>query len=184
MKRQKEFTLNTVTDIKIFLMFLLDNIDRPISYTTISEIIMENIDNVTLDYEDCLACLADEGYLFFDEIEGEKYYMISDSGRSVASELYETLDNELRERSIRYAIKHISLSESGAKIKSSIEQTNKKRYRVTLEAYTSDEQIMSTSITVNSRHEAEMIKKNFENKPDAIYRGVLFSLTGRLEYIS
>ena len=184
MKRQKEFTFNTVTDIKIFLMFLLDNIDRPIDYTTVSEILMENVESLTIDYEDCLRQLADEGHLYFEEIDGEKYYMISEQGRRASSELYDTLDKEFRERSIRYAIKHISLSESGARISSSITEAENNRYKVTLEAYGKAGQIMSTSILVSSRGEAEMIKRNFENKPDAIYRGILFSLTGRLEYIS
>ena len=31
---------------------------------------------------------------------------------------------------------------------------------------------------------AEQIKKNFEAKPDGVYRGVLFSVTGRIEYLS
>ena len=31
---------------------------------------------------------------------------------------------------------------------------------------------------------AEQIKKNFEAKPDGVYRGVLFSATGRIEYLS
>ena len=184
MKRQKEFTFNTVTDIKIFLMFLLDNIDRPIDYTTVSEILMENVESLTIDYEDCLRQLADEGHLYFEEIDGEKYYMISEQGRRASSELYDTLDKEFRERSIRYAIKHISLSESGARISSSITEAENNRYKVTLEAYGKAGQIMSTSILVSSRGEAEMIKSNFDNKPDAIYRGILFSLTGRLEYIS
>lgn len=184
MKRQKEFTFNTVTDIKIFLMFLLDNIDRPIDYTTISEILMENVESLTIDYEDCLRQLADEGHLYFEEIDGEKYYMISDQGRRASGELYDTLDKEFRERSIRYAIKHISLSESGARVNASVSESENGRYRVVLEAYNKTGQIMSTSILVSSRSEAEMIKQNFENKPDAIYRGILFSLTGRLEYIS
>ena len=110
--------------------------------------------------------------------------MISEQGRRASSELYDTLDKEFRERSIRYAIKHISLSESGARITSSVTEAENNRYKVTLEAYGKAGQIMSTSILVSSRSEAEMIKNNFDNKPDAIYRGILFSLTGRLEYIS
>ena len=43
---------------------------------------------------------------------------------------------------------------------------------------------MKTSLAVNSLAEAEQIKKNFEAKPDGVYRGVLFSVTGKLEYIS
>ena len=102
----------------------------------------------------------------------------------VASELYDTLDKEFRERSIRCAIKHISLSESGAKVKSYITETENHRFKVTLEAHDSRGEIMSTSIVVSSRAEAIKVKKNFDNKPDAVYRGVLFALTGRLEYIS
>jgi hypothetical protein len=145
---------------------------------------MENVESLTIDYEDCLRQLADEGHLYFEEIDGEKYYMISEQGRRASSELYDTLDKEFRERSIRYAIKHISLSESGARISSSVTEAENNRYKVTLEAYGKAGQIMSTSILVSSFSEAEMIKSNFDNKPDAIYRGILFSLTGRLEYIS
>ena len=61
--------------------------------------------------------------------------MISDKGRLVAAELYDSLDKGFRERSMRLAIKHISLSKSGAGIKAYITETEAKRFRVTLEAY-------------------------------------------------
>ncbi len=184
MKKYKEFGLNTVTDLKVFLLFLLDNIRYPIDRTTVMTIIAENTDDISLDYDQCLGELADSGHLYYDEIDGEKYYMISDEGRLVASELYDSLDKGFRERSLRSAIKHISLSKSGASIKAYIEETETKRYRVTLEAHDAQGEIMKTSLTVTSRAEAEAIKKNFENKPDGVYRGVLFSATGRIEYLA
>ena len=184
MKRYQEFGLNTITDLKVFLLFLLDNIRYPIAHTTIMEIILENTDELSIDYDECLNELSESGHLYVDEVDSEKYYMISDEGRMVASELYDSLDKEFRERSLRTAIKHISLSKSGASIKSYIEQTETKRYRVTLEAYDSQGEIMKTSLTVSSRTEAETIQRNFEAKPDGVYRGVLFSATGRIEYLS
>ena len=36
----------------------------------------------------------------------------------------------------------------------------------------------------NMLAEAEKIKSNFESKPDGVYRGVLFSVTGKLEFLS
>ena len=110
--------------------------------------------------------------------------MISDEGRLVASELYDNLDKDLRERSLRSAIKRISLSKSEASIRAYIEETDTKRYRVTLEARDTLGEIMTTSLTVTSRAEAEVIKRNFEAKPDGVYRGVLFSATGRIEYLA
>ena len=44
--------------------------------------------------------------------------------------------------------------------------------------------LLSCSLVVNSREEAEKIKKNYELKPDGVYRGILFSATGMLEFLS
>lgn len=184
MKKYKEFGLNTVTDLKVFLLFLLDNIRYPIEQTTVMDIIQENIGDISLDFEHCLTELSDSGHLLYDEVDKEKYYMISDKGRAVASELYDSLDKGFRERSLRSAIKHISLLKSGASIKAYVEPTENGRYRVTMQANDGFGELMNVSLTVNSLAEAEQIKKNFESKPDGVYRGVLFSATGRIEYLS
>ena len=184
MKKNKKFGLNTVTDLKVFLLFLLDNIRYPIDRDTVMTIATENTDDISLDYDQCLAELSDSGHILYDEVDGEKYYMISDKGRIVASELYDSLDAGFRERSLRSAIKHVSLSKSGASIKSYITKTESGRYRVTLEAHDRFGELMQTSLTVNSLAEAEQIKRNFEAKPDGVYRGVLFSATGKIEYLS
>ncbi len=184
MKKNKKFGLNTVTDLKVFLLFLLDNIRYPVDRSTVMSIVEENTDEISLDYDQCLGELTDSGHILYDEVGAEKYYMISDKGRAVASELYDSLDREFRERSLRSAIKHVSLSKSGASIKAYIETTDTGRYRVTLEAHDRFGELMQTSLSVNSFAEAEQIKKNFESKPDGVYRGVLFSATGKIEYLS
>ena len=91
MKRNDTFTLSSLTEIKIFLTYILDYVDRPLDYTTLSRIIMDNVENPSLDYTEALNALSDDGYLCFDEVDGEKYYMITEVGRSLASELYDTL---------------------------------------------------------------------------------------------
>ena len=184
MKKNKKFGLNTITDLKVFLLFLLDNIRYPIDGDTLISIVEENTDDIRLDYEQCLGELDVSGHLLYDEIEGNRYYMISDKGREVASELYDHLDAGFRERSLRSAIKHVSLSKSGASIKAYIEKNENGRYRITMEAHDRFGELMKTSLTVNSLAEAEQIKKNYESKPDGVYRGVLFSATGRIEYLS
>ena len=89
MKKNKEPILNTMMDIKVFLLFLLDNIAHPIDHTTLMTIIMKNVDVLSFDYDECLRELVDSEHLYYDEVDGERYYMISDMGRFVASELYD-----------------------------------------------------------------------------------------------
>jgi hypothetical protein len=184
MKKRKDLVLKTETDIKVFLLFLLDNIGYPLEYEVILSIVAENTDDISLDYSDCLTRLVESGHLEIDELGTDSYFSITEKGRMVAAELYDTIDEGFRERSLRSAIKHVSLSKSETAIKAYIERTEGGRYRVTLEASDRYGELMKTSLAVNSLAEAEQIKKNFEAKPDGVYRGVLFSATGRIEYLS
>ena len=184
MKKGSELVLKTTTDIKVFLLFIFDNVGHPIDHSTVLSIVEENTDDISRDHAECLHQLVESGHLIYDEVDGEGYYMISDKGHLVAAELYDSLDASFRERGLRCAIKHISLSGKGTRTEAYITETECKRFRVTLEAYDRLGQIMSVSVTVSSRAEAEAIRKSYEQKPDGVYRGVLFSVTGRLGYIS
>ena len=184
MAKRKKFKLVTKNDIKVFILFLLNNINYPIDHTAVIGMLSENTDEIRFDYEECLRELADLGHLYFEESGGEKYYMISDSGRLIAGELYDTIDKEFRERSIRYTAKYTSLSKNGSTIEATVTEVEGKRYRVTMRATDTVGEVLSASLTVNSREEAEKIKSRFETKPDAVYRGILFSATGVLEFLS
>ena len=183
MKKESKFKLRTLTDIKVFLLFLLDRIRYPIDYTTLSKIISENVDEVTIDYYECLRELVDSGHLLMDDMDGEKYYMISQSGKQVSAELYDRLDPEFREMSIKSAAKHISLSDKNTEITAKIRELPDKRFEVILGATDEDGKVFTLSLTVASRIEAERMTRSFEANPLGIYKGILFCVTGRMEFL-
>ena len=182
--KKKKFELRTPTDIKVFLLFLLEYIRYPIDRTTLMEIVSENTDELIMDYDSCLAELSDAGHLWFDELDGETYYMISDSGRMIATELFDSLDAEFRERSLKSAIKHLSLSKRGSKLRSSIEELANGRYKVKMNLTDQSGEVIDLALTVSSLSEAEKIRENFKTRPESVYRGVFFSATGRIDYIT
>ena len=53
--KKKRFTLKTFTDIKVFMLFLLEYIRYPIDRTTLIDIVSENTDEFIIDYDGCLA---------------------------------------------------------------------------------------------------------------------------------
>ena len=146
-----------MTDIKIFLLFLLDRIGNPIDHTSLINIVSENTREITLDYDQCLDELVKAGHLYYDTDGTEKYYMISDSGHEISAELYDTLDEGFREQSARSAIKFISLSARNASVSSYITEAGGKRFNVTLKASDRYGEILNTTLTVASRAEAEAI---------------------------
>ena len=184
MKKNGSKKLESLMDIKIFLLYLLDNIRYPIDYTTLSDIISQNVEDVTFDYEECLDDLVRRDHIWFDAMDGERYYMISDSGRLVAAELYDMLDPDLREKSVTLAARYVSVQKGGAKAETQITETEDKRYVAKLVAKDSKGVILDLSITVSTKEQAELITERFKSRPDGTYRGVLFAATGKFEYFS
>ncbi len=182
--KNKKFKLRSMTDIKVFLLFLLDRIEYPIDHTTLIDIVAKNTDEIIIDYDECLRDLSDSEHIISDEVDGEHYYMISDTGRMVSAELYDSLDKEFLERSMIHAARYVSLSKTGLTTTASITETSKKRYKVNMRARRGSEEYLNVTLTVNSRTEAEKMKENFESRPDSVYRGILFAATGRLEFLS
>ena len=183
MKKPKEFEIRTNVDIKVFLLFILDNVGYPMEHDTIMDVVADTTE-LSLDYDAALGQLVANKMVCFDEIEDETYYMITDKGRMVASELYDSLDKEFRERSIKCAIKYMSLAKRGARIESSITELGVGRFKVRMQIFDMTGEILDNSVVVSSRAEAEKIRETFTSRPDAVHRGILFSLTGRLEFIS
>ena len=181
--KKKEFELSTTTDMKVFLLFLLDNIGYPLEHATIMEIVQENTDEISLDYDECLRQLVSTGHVLYDEVGDERYYMISESGRLIAAELYDRLDPAFREASIASAAKYISLSRSNAALTATVNELADKRYEAVVGATDVHGKVFSLSVTVNSRAEAEQIVANFEKNPDSVHRGILFCITGKLEFM-
>ena len=110
--------------------------------------------------------------------------MISESCRRLSSVLYDTLDPAFREKTMKSAIKHVSLSDRGIRVSTSVDEDASGRYRVSLVSEDRFGQILHLSLTVNSRAEADTIRENFSSRPDSVYRGVLFSATGKIGFLS
>ncbi len=182
MKKKNEFALKTLTDIKVYMLYLLDHIAYPVDHSTLIEIVSESTSEISLDYDDALRQLVDSKHIIFDEVDGEKYYMISKLGKMVSAELYDTLDKALLEKSLRTAGKYISFASSGVKVSSAIKEREDRRFVVTLTASDAEGELMNMSLTVKSRAEAERIVANYEARPEKIYRGFLVSATGLMEY--
>ena len=53
-----------------------------------------------------------------------------------------------------------------------------------LEAFDKYGDLMRTSITVNSMAEAVEIKNNYDTRPDGVYKGILFSVTGKMDFLA
>jgi hypothetical protein len=184
MRKKKTQVLKTMTDIKVFLLYVLDRVSFPMDEITMSYIIVDNAPTFSMQYDEALRMLVESGHIHAEEIDGKTYYIINDLGRMVARELYDTLDSALRERSEACAAKYISLAERGGKVSSAIVPAENGRYFVELEVTDSEGVLFFIRIARESRIEAERVRENFEQRPNVVWRSLLFAATGQLDYLS
>lgn len=168
-------------DIKVFILFVLDELRYPLSETIISEMVYEHGYVGRFDFAECFSELTERGHITMIDGE-EKQYVISPLGHSVASELQGTLHEYIREKSRISALKRLSLYRRGAKTNVTVTETEGGKYLVRCEIHDKDGLLMDTTLSVPSVKEAERIKQHFSEQPEEVCRGVLSVLTGQIAY--
>ena len=91
MKKKNERELWDKTDVKIFILFLLDNLQYPLDMDTISRIVHETGYVGGFDFAECFSELLDDGHIIGDEVDGVAYYQVSSTGQMVAKQLQSEL---------------------------------------------------------------------------------------------
>ena len=121
MKKKNERELWDKTDVKIFILFLLDNLQYPLDLDTIHRIVYETGYVGGFDFAECFSELLDAGHIIADEVDGVAYYQVSSTGRMVAKQLQSELLDEIREESMICAARLLSLKARGATLHTSTE---------------------------------------------------------------
>jgi len=188
--------LRDKNEIKIFILFLMDKIGYPLDFDTVSAIVVQDGVVRFFDFADSFYELLDAGHICAVEEdgssaaegengvkeEGKLLYTVTDTGREVAQILGENLMITVREQGERSAARHLSLSRLGAAIDQRYE-TLEKGFLYHCDIRDGRGEILTVSLRVDNRRQLERIQRNFADRPEIIYRGILALLSGDVNYI-
>ena len=185
--------LRDKNEIKIFILFLLDKIGYPLDYNTIGSIVVQDGIVRYFDFADCFFQLLDAGHvaparegteqLSLSEGETEEeLFEVTATGREVATVLGDNLMITVREQGIRSALRHLSLQKMGADVDQHHEPLGKGfMYHCSIKDKTG--KILGVDLRLDDRRQLEKINRNFAERPEIIYRGILALLSGDVNYI-
>lgn len=174
--------------VKVFILFLLKNLDRPLDYNMINDVALYDGYVGYIDFATCFAELLDDGLI--EEIKGADdeldTYRITPRGANVADGLSDDIFSEIRSRSLKTALRLVSFKEREADFdfkKEEIPDEEGGGILVTCSIREKKSVVCSVSVKVDSPTRAEMIRKNFSDHPEVIYRGALALLSGDVNLI-
>ena len=169
--------------IKVIILFLLRELDRPLSFSTLSEIIIWDEKVNYFVFTSCLADLAERGAVAVRSEGTTDYYSINELGKSLLAEVEGSLLDSVKTRMLRSATRLLAYNRSGSEIKSEVVPDGE-GFKVVCTVKDSKFDLMELKVYVDTAEEAEYLKNHFDEKAEVVYRGVLALLSGETKFLS
>lgn len=172
-------------NVKIFVLYLMENINYPLDFITLNDIVMQTDYIMYLDFAESFGEMQDDKLVecVGNDEKGEKLFAVTDKGRIVAAELKSSLLDSILDQSLACALRYLNFKKRGIEAKCTVEPTEDGKYRVDCSFTEKGTEIFRTVLCVDSQSRAERMKANFRERPEAIFRGVNALLAGNVNYL-
>ncbi len=191
--------LQNAEEIKVFILYLMERIGYPLSYTDIGSIVIR--DGVTdyFAFSEQFDDLLRSGHVAEVDDAGNpverlpredeeaadpgKLYAVTRSGKLIAEGLADNvLMAAVREKSYLSAMRHLSLEKRGAIVDQSFER-NGTGFIFRCEIKDKDGPALNMAIRVDTVYQLNRMRLNFDENPDVVLRGMHAILTGNVNYL-
>ncbi len=178
------YTLKDKTEIKIFVLYLLMHAEEPCDFVTLHDMVVQDGVVRQFDFMECFFELAETEALQKLEKDGKEYFTVTESGKEAAKMLEADLSKSMRERALRSANRYLQYRVRGNKAHSEVEALENGKFRLTCECSDRDGVYMHASVVLDNKRQAELMKYNFDDRTELIYRGLLSLLSGDVNYLA
>lgn len=172
-------------NVKIFVLYLMENINYPLDYVTLNDIIMQTDYVMFLDFAESFNEMLDMGLILKVEGDDENTpkYMVSDKGKMIARELNSDILTSILDKSLAAALRYIDFRKRGVEAKCRVEKREDGRYDVICKMVEKGQEIYLTRVVVDTQSRAERMKENFDGRPEGIYKATLALLAGNVNFL-
>ena len=163
--------LREMRDIKIFILFLMDGIGRPMDFI--------EINGVVRPFDFCVAFpdLLETGHVVMEETPAGERYSVTDIGREAAHSLGDKLLHTTMDKALQNAILLLNLRKTGAGYRYSIEALPGGKFMFRLYHSENGMDTIALSVVTETAKEAENMEIEFEQHPELFRRALLSLLT-------
>lgn len=176
--------LKEKNDIKIFILYLMRNIGYPLDFSNITDIVLQDEIVKYFDFAECFAELLETGNITQEKDEnGETLYSVTEQGKHVADSLQSDIFMMIRERSLKSALRLLSFKKRGSFIKCQSTPLPDGSFSLCCRIVESKEEVMNITLKVDNKKQLDRMTHNFQERPEAVYKGLMTLLTGEINYL-
>lgn len=161
-------------DIRILLCYILASVGTPLSRQDLTRIVQKKGLANYFEVEDALATLVTQGNVTLDE---EGICSITPTGLEIANSLDATLPLSVRDKALEAAVSMLADARSQRENRVDILETDQ-GFQVECHISGGKMDLMSITLYVPDRAQAELVKSRFHQDPAGVYRILLAAVTG------
>ncbi len=175
--------IGSMRNVKIFVLYLMENINYPLDFVTINDIVMQTDYVMYLDFAEAFNEMLDSGLVEKTEGADGELYAVTEKGKCVARELNGDILSTILDQSLASAMRYLDFKKRGITPKCEIIKLDDGRYDIRCSFTENKKCIFLQTLTVDTLDRAQRMKNNFFERPEAIYRGVFALMSGNVNYL-
>lgn len=174
--------LRTKDEIRILICYLLTSVDTPLAKGDLISIAVENGLANYFELADAIAEMTENGII---AVSGEDGALCSptEKGRMISKQLDSELPATVRRKALRAAINLLAKQKRERENRVEISPEGN-GYRVACHISGGETDLMNFSLSVPDLAQANVVKANFQESPETVYRMMLALVTGELDVAS
>ena len=172
-------------NVKIFVLYLMRNINLPLDFAMLNDIVMQNDYVMYLDFAESFHEMleADLIKVAGENEHGEPMYVVTDKGSLVGEQLKSDILPSILNKSLECALRYLDFRQRGITVDCTWEHLSDHTYDATLWIYEKGKTVLTVKINVDSEYRCRQIRHNFRERPEVMYRGIMALLCGQVDYL-
>lgn len=173
-------------NVKIFILYLMQNVRTPLDYITLSEMVMHTDYVAYLDLAEAFHEMIDDGLLAVagQNDKGEDRYIPTAKGICVAESMRKDLLPSILDESLATALRYLDFKRREVKVSCRTEKnTNGAGYYLHCTVTEKQTVLLELTLWVDSEMRAERMAERFRGKSESVYRGITALLAGNVDYL-
>jgi len=187
--------LRDMLDIKVFILYLMANIGRPLNMTELTDVVIQDGYVNYFDFCDCFNKMLRQGAALQSNHTEEgpdgpyerPYFEVTQQGRGAMEELQGRLSYSMREKALKAAFRYLDFKATGTESHCAVERDENSehgwfvRYSITRGK---SAKLLEGSVYVDDEQLANKMKYIFDMNTQGIYRTTWAMLTGEPGFFS
>ena len=177
--------IGSMNNVKIFVLYLMRNINYPLDFVTVNDIVMQNDYIMYLDFAEAFHQMLDGDLICEAGVneQGDTLYAVTHKGAMVAENLKSDLLPSILDKSLTCALRYLDFKRRGITVDCTSERLADGTFDVSFIIKEKRKVLWQSTVNVDSEYRSRQMRENFRNRPDVIYRGVVALLTGNVNYL-